>query len=72
MASALVSAGGSSAAILAPSINSDVTAAWGLAMSPVKNSPMFLMRSVDTVTYTALSAVMPSLMPGIHVFLTCI
>ena len=51
-----------------PSINSDVTAACGLAMSPVKNSPMFLMRSVDTVTYTALSAVMPGFMPGIHVF----
>ena len=47
-ASVLVSVGGSRAAILVPSISSDFTAAWGFAMSPVKNSPMLLMSSVDT------------------------
>jgi hypothetical protein len=47
-ASALVSPGGSSAAIVPPSTSSDLTAACGLAMSPVKNSPMFLIRSEAT------------------------
>ena len=45
-----------------------------MAISPVKNSPMFLMRSVDTgdssyATRTGLSTVMPGLGPGIHAFL---
>src|SRR6266404_4840832 len=62
-ASALVLAGGSSAAILVPSISSDVTAAWGLPMSPVKNSPMFLMRSVDTALHRPLH-VIPRLHAG--------
>src|ERR1043166_4660143 len=62
-ASALVSAGGSRAAILAPSISNDVTAAWGLPMSPVKNSPMFLMRSVDTALHHPLY-VAPGFMPA--------
>src|SRR4029079_4644284 len=47
-ASARASGGGSSAAMVAPSISNDVTAACGRSMSPVKNSPMFLMSSVAT------------------------